>query len=163
MHVREALEEIVRGALGLVELAGMDEVDGGVVGSCFANRVTRPYTSGLDGAFSKERSLSNSLDKDACVSALLPLSSLTSKLRRVREYSTCADYRGGLPTWRRNPRRTRYSRPVVFACASSVTRTGEAMHRCFANPEAMRFWNHPVHTKRIETERATRGFIDCTP
>ena len=37
------------------------------------------------------------------------------------------------------------------------------MHRCFANPEAMRFWNHPVHTKRIETERAVRRFIDCTP
>ncbi len=32
----------------------------------------------------------------------------------------------------------------------------EAMHRCFANPEAMRFWNHPVHTKPIETERAVR-------
>jgi [ribosomal protein S5]-alanine N-acetyltransferase len=28
----------------------------------------------------------------------------------------------------------------------------EAMHRCFGNPEAMRFWNHPVHTKSIETE-----------
>jgi [ribosomal protein S5]-alanine N-acetyltransferase len=39
----------------------------------------------------------------------------------------------------------------------------EAMHRCFANPEAMRFWNHPVHTKRIETERAVRRFTDCTP
>jgi [ribosomal protein S5]-alanine N-acetyltransferase len=39
----------------------------------------------------------------------------------------------------------------------------EAMHRCFANPEAMRFWNHPVHTKRIETERAVRRFINCTP
>jgi [ribosomal protein S5]-alanine N-acetyltransferase len=32
----------------------------------------------------------------------------------------------------------------------------EAMHRCFANRGAMRFWNHPVHTKRIETERAVR-------
>jgi hypothetical protein len=30
MHVRKAFEEIVRGALGLVEVAGMDEVDGGV-------------------------------------------------------------------------------------------------------------------------------------
>jgi ribosomal-protein-alanine N-acetyltransferase len=39
----------------------------------------------------------------------------------------------------------------------------EAIHRCFANPEAMRFWNHPVHTKRIETERVVRRFIDCTP
>jgi [ribosomal protein S5]-alanine N-acetyltransferase len=39
----------------------------------------------------------------------------------------------------------------------------EAMHACFASPEAMRFWNTPVHTKRIETERAVRRFIDCTP
>jgi [ribosomal protein S5]-alanine N-acetyltransferase len=37
------------------------------------------------------------------------------------------------------------------------------VHQCFANAEAMRFWNHPVHTKRIETERAVRRFIDCTP
>ena len=39
----------------------------------------------------------------------------------------------------------------------------EAMHRCFADADAMRFWNQPVHTKRIETERAVRNFIDCTP
>jgi RimJ/RimL family protein N-acetyltransferase len=39
----------------------------------------------------------------------------------------------------------------------------EAMHECFADPEAMRFWNRPVHTKRIETERAVRSYIDCTP
>ena len=39
----------------------------------------------------------------------------------------------------------------------------DAMHECFADPEAMRFWNTPVHTKRIETERAVRSFIDCTP
>ncbi|WP_316194119.1 MULTISPECIES: GNAT family protein [unclassified Bradyrhizobium] len=39
----------------------------------------------------------------------------------------------------------------------------EAMHRCFSDPDAMRFWNHPVHTKRIESERAVRRFIDCTP
>jgi ribosomal-protein-alanine N-acetyltransferase len=39
----------------------------------------------------------------------------------------------------------------------------EAMHECLANPEAMRFWNTPVHTKRIETERAVLRFIDCTP
>src|SRR3954452_3420801 len=39
----------------------------------------------------------------------------------------------------------------------------EAMHRCFSDPYAMRFWNHPVHTKLIETERAVRRFIDCTP
>jgi ribosomal-protein-alanine N-acetyltransferase len=39
----------------------------------------------------------------------------------------------------------------------------DAIHECFANPEAMRFWNQPVHAKRIETERAVRNFIDCTP
>lgn len=39
----------------------------------------------------------------------------------------------------------------------------DAMHECFANPEAMRFWNRPVHTKRIETERAIRNYIECTP
>jgi [ribosomal protein S5]-alanine N-acetyltransferase len=39
----------------------------------------------------------------------------------------------------------------------------DAMHECFADPEAMRFWNTPVHTKRIETERAVRRFMDCTP
>lgn len=38
-----------------------------------------------------------------------------------------------------------------------------AMHECFANPEAMRFWNTLPHTKPIETERAVRNFIDCTP
>jgi hypothetical protein len=39
----------------------------------------------------------------------------------------------------------------------------DAMHECFANSEAMRFWNHPIHTKRIETERAVRNFVECTP
>jgi ribosomal-protein-alanine N-acetyltransferase len=39
----------------------------------------------------------------------------------------------------------------------------DAMHECFASAEAMRFWNHPVHTKRIETERAVRSYIECTP
>src|ERR1700685_2964544 len=39
----------------------------------------------------------------------------------------------------------------------------DAMHLCFADPEAMRFWNQPVHTQRIQTERAVRNFIDCTP
>jgi [ribosomal protein S5]-alanine N-acetyltransferase len=39
----------------------------------------------------------------------------------------------------------------------------DAMHECFAHPEAMRFWNTPVHTKRIETERTVRRLIDCTP
>jgi [ribosomal protein S5]-alanine N-acetyltransferase len=39
----------------------------------------------------------------------------------------------------------------------------EAMHECLADAEAMRFWNHPAHTKRIETERAVRRFVNCTP
>jgi ribosomal-protein-alanine N-acetyltransferase len=39
----------------------------------------------------------------------------------------------------------------------------DAIHACLADPKAMRFWNQPVHTKRIETERAVRRFIDCTP
>ena len=32
MHVRKAFEEVLRGALGFVELAGTDEVSGGVRG-----------------------------------------------------------------------------------------------------------------------------------
>lgn len=39
----------------------------------------------------------------------------------------------------------------------------DEMHTCFADPEAMRFWNQPVYTKRVETERSVRNFIDCTP
>jgi ribosomal-protein-alanine N-acetyltransferase len=39
----------------------------------------------------------------------------------------------------------------------------DAMHQCFASPEAMRFWNQLVHTKRIETERVVRRLMDCTP
>ncbi|MDH7798435.1 MULTISPECIES: GNAT family protein [unclassified Beijerinckia] len=39
----------------------------------------------------------------------------------------------------------------------------EAMHDCFASAEAMRFWNTPVHTKPIETERVVQRLIDCTP
>ncbi len=39
----------------------------------------------------------------------------------------------------------------------------EAMHGCFTDVESMRYWNTPLHTKRIETERAVRRFIDCTP
>lgn len=38
-----------------------------------------------------------------------------------------------------------------------------AMHACFADPGAMRFWNTPVHARSIETERSVRSFIDCTP
>ena len=43
------------------------------------------------------------------------------------------------------------------------TEDADAMHDCFANAEAMRFWNRPVHTKRIETERAVGSYIECTP
>lgn len=39
----------------------------------------------------------------------------------------------------------------------------DAMHECFGNPEAMRFWNAPAHRRRIETERVVRRFVDCTP
>jgi RimJ/RimL family protein N-acetyltransferase len=39
----------------------------------------------------------------------------------------------------------------------------DAMHDCFASAEAMRFWNRPAHTKRIETERVVRNCIECTP
>jgi ribosomal-protein-alanine N-acetyltransferase len=39
----------------------------------------------------------------------------------------------------------------------------EAMHACFANPEAMRFWDRPVHTKRAETERTIRRFVKSRP
>jgi RimJ/RimL family protein N-acetyltransferase len=44
-------------------------------------------------------------------------------------------------------------------------RTGDtdAMHECFADAQAMRFWNTPAHTKRSETERVVRRLIDCTP
>ncbi len=36
----------------------------------------------------------------------------------------------------------------------------DAMHECFADAWAMRFWSIPVHTKRIETERAVRRFME---
>lgn len=39
----------------------------------------------------------------------------------------------------------------------------DAMHECYASPEATRYWDRALHTKRIETERAVRGYIDCTP
>ncbi|MCB8883847.1 GNAT family N-acetyltransferase [Acidisoma cellulosilytica] len=39
----------------------------------------------------------------------------------------------------------------------------DAMHACFADHAAMRFWDGPAHTKRIETERAVRRFIACHP
>jgi RimJ/RimL family protein N-acetyltransferase len=49
------------------------------------------------------------------------------------------------------------------ACASFAPRMWRRCSDCFANPEAMRFWNTPVHTKLIETEGAVRRFIHCTP
>jgi len=39
----------------------------------------------------------------------------------------------------------------------------DVMHACFTNVGSMRFWNTPLHTKRIETDRAVPRFIDCTP
>ena len=39
----------------------------------------------------------------------------------------------------------------------------DAMHECFTDAEAMRFWNTQVHTRRIETELAVRRFVHCTP
>jgi ribosomal-protein-alanine N-acetyltransferase len=39
----------------------------------------------------------------------------------------------------------------------------DAMHECYADPEAMRFWDTEPHTKPIQTERAVRNSIDCTP
>jgi ribosomal-protein-alanine N-acetyltransferase len=39
----------------------------------------------------------------------------------------------------------------------------DAMHEYFSDPDAMRYWHKPVHAKRIETERAVRNYIDCTP
>lgn len=39
----------------------------------------------------------------------------------------------------------------------------DAMHECFADEDTMRFWNQPTFTRRVETERAVRNFVDCTP
>jgi RimJ/RimL family protein N-acetyltransferase len=39
----------------------------------------------------------------------------------------------------------------------------DAMHQSLANPESMQFWNTPPHTRRIDTERAVRRMVDCTP
>lgn len=39
----------------------------------------------------------------------------------------------------------------------------EAIHECFADHDAMRFWDRPAHTKRIETEKVVRESIDCDP
>jgi ribosomal-protein-alanine N-acetyltransferase len=37
------------------------------------------------------------------------------------------------------------------------------MHARFADPEAMRFWDRPVYTKRVETERTIRRFVRSRP
>ncbi len=39
----------------------------------------------------------------------------------------------------------------------------DAMHACFGDAEAMRFWNRPAHARRIETERVVRRFIASVP
>ena len=39
----------------------------------------------------------------------------------------------------------------------------EAMHAIYSDPVAMRFWDTPAHTRRIESERAVRNMVECTP
>lgn len=39
----------------------------------------------------------------------------------------------------------------------------DAMHGCFGDALAMRFWNRPAHARRIETERAVRRFMVAAP
>ena len=39
----------------------------------------------------------------------------------------------------------------------------DAMHQCYADPEVMRFWNRPPHTRRRQTERTIRRAIAATP
>jgi ribosomal-protein-alanine N-acetyltransferase len=38
-----------------------------------------------------------------------------------------------------------------------------AMHACFTDAEAMRFWDRPVYMRRAETERTIRRFIRSRP
>lgn len=38
-----------------------------------------------------------------------------------------------------------------------------AMHECYADPGAMRFWNRPPHTTRRQTERAMRHVMTAAP
>jgi len=37
------------------------------------------------------------------------------------------------------------------------------IHACFGDAGAMRFWNYPVFTRMIESERAVRNMTECTP
>jgi hypothetical protein len=57
--------------------------------------------------------------------------------------------------------------PILLTCRLRLRQFREddadAMHECFGDPDVMRFWNLSVHTKRIETERAVRNYINCTP
>jgi len=39
----------------------------------------------------------------------------------------------------------------------------EAMHACFTDAEAMRFWDRTVYAKRVETERTIRRFVKSHP
>ena len=39
----------------------------------------------------------------------------------------------------------------------------EAMHACYGDAEAMRFWNRPAHRRRSETERVVRRSMAFTP
>ncbi len=39
----------------------------------------------------------------------------------------------------------------------------DAMHACFGDAEAMRFWNRPAHARRIETARVVRRCIVSAP
>ena len=39
----------------------------------------------------------------------------------------------------------------------------DAMHACFSDAETMQFWNSPVHTRRIDTERVVKRSMAGTP
>lgn len=39
----------------------------------------------------------------------------------------------------------------------------DALHDCLSDPAAMQFWNTPAHARRLDTERAVRRYIECTP
>jgi [ribosomal protein S5]-alanine N-acetyltransferase len=39
----------------------------------------------------------------------------------------------------------------------------DAMHACFGHAVAMRFWHHPAHTRRTQTEQVVRRCITSIP
>jgi ribosomal-protein-alanine N-acetyltransferase len=39
----------------------------------------------------------------------------------------------------------------------------QALHEVLSNADAVRFWDQPIHTKKSDTERSVRNWIDCTP